>query len=435
MPITDELGRRAASRLESPALANLPNFRADGITFENWLTWLGERQPFLGEAEHLHDRALFAELSEKIAIEVAASQLTAEESGYPLWLGEFVDLLHWSQSHVITLNYDNIVETTLDKSPRSDGDSVVRSADIVTGFPNGRGLMFGSGSYFEERGTLALHKLHGSIDWFSVPGDRTGATLERIPPNETRGTAAHRATIGGREAFIVPPTSTKGTYFDNPKTRFTWQQARDGLREAERVVLIGYSLPLTDTALARLLSMTIAGGQQEVVVVNPDADAVASRLGALGVEPGRVTTMSGSGCVGDFVDAEVDSATKELIRYLATQAESSPLSPVAVGWGYAGWGAITDASFDARVGSLRLTVDRVDLPLAAISDPASAADGPNARHTVTLGALFRYGVPTEIVAQIGDREWRVCTRATPDAAEEEGWVLLRPAGHQPDRRP
>lgn len=208
MPITDELGRRAASRLDTSKLPGLPDFRADGITFENWLTWLSERQPFLGEAEHLRDRALFAELSEKIAIEVAASQVAAEESGYPLWLGEFVDLLHWSQSNVITLNYDNIVETTLDKSPRFDGDSAVGSADIVTGFPNGRDL-FGSGSYFKERGTFALHKLHGSIDWFSVPGDQTGATLERIPPNDTRGKQQSLATrsLSAGSTWALPAKS------------------------------------------------------------------------------------------------------------------------------------------------------------------------------------------------------------------------------------
>ena len=85
MPITDELGRRAAARLE---LDDLPAFSPDGITFESWLTWLAERQPFLSEAEHLQDRARFAELSEAIAEVVTESQAAADEAGFPLWLGE-----------------------------------------------------------------------------------------------------------------------------------------------------------------------------------------------------------------------------------------------------------------------------------------------------------------------------------------------------------
>ncbi|MFL2002300.1 hypothetical protein [Microbacterium sp. A1-JK] len=429
MPITDELGRRAAARLE---LDDLPAFSPGGITFESWLTWLAERQPFLSEAEHLQDRARFAELSEAIAEVVTESQAAADEAGFPLWLGEFVDLLHWARSTVVTLNYDTIIEATVDKSPRFDGDEAIWSVDVVTGFPNGRGLMFGLGTYFEERGTFSMHKLHGSIDWYGVPGDRTGATLERIRTVENRSAAAHRATIGGREVFIVPPTSTKGTYFDNPKTRFSWQQARDGLRAAERVVLMGYSLPLTDTALARLLATTVANGPQEVVVVNPDADGVANRLVALGVDRARIRTHEGYDCVADYVSTEVEAATRELVEYLAS---TSPDSPVAVGWGYSGWGAVTEATLDAQGGTLRLCVDRVDQPLATVLYPGTTSDDPNVRPTMSLGQVLALGTPSAILVEVEGREWRICTRAQPEPAQESDWILLRPIGHQPDRRP
>ncbi|WP_295851397.1 hypothetical protein [uncultured Microbacterium sp.] len=429
MPVTDELGRRAAKRLE---LDGLPNFHPEGITFESWLTWLAERQPFLTEAEHLQDRARFAQLSEAIAEVVRESQEAADSSGFPRWLGEFVDLLHWGESSVITLNYDTIIEATVDKSPRFDGDEAIRAADVVTGFPNGRGVMFGSGPYFQDRGTFTLHKLHGSVDWFGVPGDRTGATLERITKVERRGPRAHLATIGGREVFIVPPTSTKGTYFDNPKTRFTWQQARDGLREAERVVLMGYSLPLTDTALARLLVTTLFERTQEIVVVNPDADGVASRLSALGVEPVRIQRYDGFNCVADFVDSEVSSSARQLVTHLVEVAATTPSSPVAIGWDYNGWGAIADGELVAgRV--LRLTLDRVDQPLGTILRPGTVSDDPHARRTRTVGELLALGTPASIVAVIDGREWRVCARAIPDSSEESDWVLLRPTGHYPDR--
>ncbi|WP_426736976.1 hypothetical protein [Plantibacter sp. 2H11-2] len=432
MPITDELGQRAALRL---GLNDLPQFQADGITFESWMTWLAERQPFLSEAEHLQDRARFAELTEAIAIEVAASQVAADTAGFPQWLGEFVDLLHWAQSEVITLNYDTIIETTLDKSPRFDGDSTVNSADTVTGFPNGRGLMFGSGPYFEDRGTFRLYKLHGSIDWFGVPGDRTGATLGRIPTAEGRGVTAHRATIGGREVFLVPPTSTKDSYFDNPKTRFTWSQARDGLHEADRVVLMGYSLPLTDTALARLLVTTMAGAALDVVVVNPDAQGVANRLVALGVDRARIQTYEGYDCVVNFVADEVKAATRELLQHLVELVGSTPNSPVAVGWGSSEWGAITDALLDTVTGTLHLVVDRVDQPLGTVLYPGNVSDDPSVRPTKTLGELLALGTPSSIVAEVEGREWQVCARAMPEATEEPDWVLLRPIGHQPDRRP
>lgn len=67
MPITDELGRRAAATLSWADAPDIPTFSATGITFESWLMWLSERQPYLSEAEHLRDRARFAELSSALA--------------------------------------------------------------------------------------------------------------------------------------------------------------------------------------------------------------------------------------------------------------------------------------------------------------------------------------------------------------------------------
>lgn len=427
MPLTDELGLRIAERLQLAGERSTPSFAADGVTFENWMTWLAERQPFHSEEEHLEDRARFARVTGAIADELRDAQQAATAGGLPSWLSQFVDLAHWSRSSLITLNYDTLIEAEISEHPRHDSESVVRPHDVVVGTPNAVGVFTGKATGYRNRETLRLHKLHGSTDWYAVPGDATGATLEQISQPDD-GTYAAKATIGGREPFIVPPTSTKGGYFDNPKTRFIWRQARDALNSSERIVLMGYSLPLTDTALARLFHSTIGQGSQRLLVVDPDADAVVQRLRALGVANERVEMLSGRQCVADFVAHEVNVAAREL----ATAVAGDPAlgRPVSVGWESSGWGAITNARLSGL--TLELVVDRVDRPLAGLRHPESiATEDSGARSTMTLGDLVHLGQFERVELAIDGARLPVVARVTTGAPNSDDWLLLRPAGAPP----
>lgn len=431
MPITDELGRQAAATLSWADAPDIPTFSASGITFESWLTWLSERQPYLTEAEHLRDRARFAELSGALADVLREAQRPFSESGGPAWLSEFIDAAHWMQSDVITLNYDTMIEEDVQHGLRFDGETAVRADDIVTGTPNSRGVFQGKATGFVDRDTLRLHKLHGSIDWFSVPGDATGLTLDRINVNADKPSHAQQATIGGREVFIVPPTSSKGGYFDNPRTRFVWQQARDALVSSERVVLIGYSLPLTDTALARLLATTLAGNAQEVVVVNPDADAVGERVKALGVDAERIRVIDGWDCVEDFVTAETQLLSAALALEVYADKAVNPDRPIAVGW-HERWGAVTGAHIEPN-GTLVLTIDHASHSLSLVQHPASTAPAPDwSRPTLTLGDVPGDLAPSRLVMRWDSQDWPLAARAIPSYQVEEDWVLLRPAGRHPN---
>lgn len=430
MPITDELGRQTIATLDWADDPGIPSFTPSGITFESWLTWLSERQPYLSEAEHLRDRARFAELSAALAHVLRDAQRPASESGGPAWLSEFVDVTHWAQSDVITLNYDTLIEANVQRGIRFDGDTAVHANDIVTGTPNSRGVFQGKATDFVDRNTLHLHKLYGSVDWFSVPGDVTGMTLERIDTPTGPPSRAHQATVGGREVFIVPPTSSKGGYFDNPRTRFVWQQAREALVASERVVLIGYSLPLTDTALARLLATTLADGAQEIVVVNPDAAGVRGRVVALGIDDKRISVFDGWSCVEQFVTSEVSALSAAVAEELRDDGNVSPGRPIAVGW-HERWGAVI-ASHVEEDGTLVLTIDDASHQLDLIQHPKSTTPPPDwSRPTLTLGDVLGDEAPSRIVMRWDGVDWPVAARATPSHQVEDDWVLLRPAGRHP----
>lgn len=389
------------------------------------MSWLSERQPYQDEEDYYEDQARFAAFTRTLAQVLEESETAAIRSGVPSWVHEFISILHWSRSDTLTLNYDTLIETALDEGLTFDAKGRVRSGSVVTSFPRNEAVMFGDGrGLIEERDTFALHKLHGSVDWFAVAGDRTGATLDRFATREHRNPMLREIAVGGRDVFLVPPTSSKTGYFDNPKTRFIWRRSKEALHNADRVVLMGYSLPLTDTALARMLWMTLASGKQEIVVVNPNAEDVRSRLVALGVDRERITQFTGLSCVEAFVTQEIDAHARSVAsEFIAMTSDK----PVAVGWSTNFMGAIVNADFDSDSSTLHLTLDALDAPLGTIEHPVNETPSVSARKTMTVGQLRQLGTPLKIVAHHDEQQWTVAARL-PDLRDAPDWILLVPAG-------
>jgi pimeloyl-ACP methyl ester carboxylesterase len=125
--------------------------------------------------------------------------------------------------------------------------------------------------------TFRLLKLHGSLDWWGVPDDWTGATLSRGEVRSTFGAPGRmgdlerRRVLPGREPFIIPPSLSKAAYYQNPILRELWQSALDALRSADRVSLIGYSLPPADPVMRGLLETAFRSDPPTVDVVNSDS--------------------------------------------------------------------------------------------------------------------------------------------------------------------
>jgi hypothetical protein len=97
-----------------------------------------------------------------------------------------------------------------------------------------------------------------------------------------------RRLLPGRVPFVVPPSAVKSPYYRNPVIREIWQQAADSLRQADRVFVVGYSLPPTDLTLAGMLTSALADSQATVTVIDLRASAVAERLASLGFPSNRI---------------------------------------------------------------------------------------------------------------------------------------------------
>ncbi len=324
--------------LESTGLADEPDVPtgvfSQSYTFEDWLSTLGEYQPYLSERQNLANAERFARLRDAIAAALVECEAEASASGLRRWLDSLVRLLHHREATVLTLNYDRLVEIALCRAALQDmQDEVGRPVDdrsAVRDIPPTKihhPTYEDVGSWAPSR-TLRLLKLHGSLDWWMSPGDTTGSTLVRdelrfdqygMPVEPTPEEQSRILT--GRERGLVPPVLSKGSYFNNSVTRQLWRDAYEALGVAHNVAIVGYSLPPGDSMMTNLLVSTLRREDAAVTVVNLETDDIAKRVGQLVSHP--VNRFTGLSCVADYVADYLDRADAE---FRANFVQPSPLN-------------------------------------------------------------------------------------------------------------
>lgn len=377
MPLLKKLGQVVLDRLRADdnrgeridhLLKQLERALSDDGTaagspgFESWLARLAEDQPYLSQRENLERRALFSQVSEvmwEVMVEQQDKVLTLWEGKDPSlepkeWLFDIVSLFHQRGSTVITLNYDNLVEHAAASSFLRGASTMpgtqsrtVRVDDLFGGLPPflppvdtievetsvlGQSTVRTSPTVT----TFNLLKLHGSLSWFWIPNDPSGVTLAAWNVAELgrdlKDKAVRRRDLPGREAFLVPPTTSKASYFETTVTRELWRRAYEALAVAKRVVLVGYSLPAADSTFLGLLADTIVGREVEVVAVNSKPDPVTAQLARLGVE----ADISVVDDVKTWVKQEINRDAKELVSQLQSWAKEVPgraaATSLSVGW-------------------------------------------------------------------------------------------------------
>ena len=334
-PITDDLGRLAIARAQADSPERFP-----GGSFETWLSYLSESQPFLSEAENLANRALFARLVDAVHQVMCEIELSAVGEGLPPWLDRLVSALHARRATVVTFNYDRILERTLaglnlgdfSKEPGEHRIGWADPLDQVPPYPPNPSRWAGS-----ARQTLRLCKLHGSLNWFWVPGDGSGTTLHHW---ELEDDPSGRARfLPGREPFVVPPASGKSAFFTNPIMRETWRQAHQALSGAARVWLVGYSLPITDLTSASMVSATLSRKDVTVGVINLAPEPVLNSLHQLTGNWGFSQED-----VEGFAQQYVATASEELAERCRTADTAPADTRVVVAWNKDRMGRVTKAT-------------------------------------------------------------------------------------------
>jgi hypothetical protein len=156
------------------------------------------------------------------------------------------------ENTIITFNYDLVVEHALRalRVPYSygwrDPRTVFRDEGVA-------------------RGGLPLLKLHGSINWVA------GRRKNRMTRPPTAYAEYEHARKAGEVPVLVPPSWAKtfsGVLLD------VWNEAVERLSTATRIIVIGFSMPATDTHFKYLLAAGLRENVslREILFVNPDAE-------------------------------------------------------------------------------------------------------------------------------------------------------------------
>jgi hypothetical protein len=267
--LTTELERQAHSDGEDRGNVNL----------ERLMTRLASGMPYdeeLGEPGILN--VLLAELK---AIFIEEIQQAVKRECHWEELDRLAKVCLQDQITCITYNYDDIFDQALRQEselsqrdgkagyewdPNSGYGFYCRpSANCVSGFIQNP----------MSATALLLLKLHGSMNWRvrrgTVPPYRVDDILHHInwqahgvpPPRlimhgwtgmNQRDSVQRLEQHLDATPVIVPPILTKSELKEQPLLRLLWSLAYEAIKNAEELIFVGYSLPMTDIAAAFLFS-------------------------------------------------------------------------------------------------------------------------------------------------------------------------------------
>lgn len=335
MPTTNELGDSVVERLESESLAWPSNMRfRKGMSVESWLTLLGEDQPYLSEAENLENGALFLRLKNAIYEELTLRQNVTLGSAMPSWLRRLVMAFHVTEATVITFNYDTLVESCVQslriRGQSKDPVAVGEILDEQPPLPQ-VGARWGRDVWNQ---TFRLLKLHGSVDWWSMPDDVIGMSLARTefrssfgePTTQTEST--RRRELPGREPFIVPPSFGKSRYFRIPLVRELWHRAAEAISQAERVSFLGYSLPAADATVNGILRRAVGERSVKSDIVNPHPIDLVERVNQLcNCESQLYDSVN---CMDDFAADVASELSRDVVNGLRSVSAEIQDKPILV---------------------------------------------------------------------------------------------------------
>jgi len=456
LPLANELGNQAFERVLSES-ADATAWRRFSLEypFEVALSLLAEPLPHLTDRENKRNAARFAELSAAVAGVLDEAQAAAFTDEPPPWLYALVSVLHQRRSTIVSFNYDTAIETGVEshwlvperarRLPASasrldslagpyEGFSKVGATDLLWHLPP---LFAGTEGPRELVKTMRLLKLHGSIDWWWVPGDPSGSTLEReglygrFGAPQRASDQMRRDYLPSRERFIVPPLAAKTPYYGNPVTRQLWQDAYHSLRRASRVALIGYSLPVTDMVTFGMLQSAIQGRDIALEVVNRDVDELEPRLKALiGVGPKDplprwVRTWDGEHSVESYCQWLGYRQGSEFARALEQRQDRFPRdASMHVGWPVAG-GEKSRKVFRVRANNDVVVLETAPVDGMVRPDRFEPFDPTPHGGEPTFGAVRQLLADTDrIVAVHGDSE----PFAVVNIASAANWIRFVPAG-------
>lgn len=341
MPLVDELSLAVAGFHASYSTAARTSGLDTAISkliqrnFEEALSYLAERKPWLEESENQKDKVRLLELTRNIRVVIARRQAAAREdigAGRCDWIVPLFEYWHKNRSVVITLNYDTLIEEIIERIGTAKREPVphpvhhnsfsthpldaLRVCNIYPGILKDAWLGTNSGGFrnsFENQPSFRLLKLHGSVNWFK--SDAPNADSDTI--SYVAGTAVPTTPVQGAPAavedkapYIVAPVPNKGGLVQHDSLRAMWREASEAIKWSRRIVIMGYSMPANDTLFIQLIRGNLFNSKPAIELVSPDKTLLTKVTKMFDGEESVVEQrFSEENCVRDFVEKEEFAAT------------------------------------------------------------------------------------------------------------------------------
>ena len=103
--------------------------------------------------------------------------------------------------------------------------------------------------------TMEILKLHGSINWYYSGEQGNGG--EQLYLSSFRGDEEIEINLKDLFPLIIPPVLDKVSYYKHNTLKTMWNEAKNSLLVAEKVYVIGYSIPETDLTVKFMLQKYI----------------------------------------------------------------------------------------------------------------------------------------------------------------------------------
>ena len=284
---------------------------------ETLLSYYAIPGPHDDPVERLRKQWVTRLLEDKIGQILQQREDDGTEQGPDRPIDKLVSKWHEHRTHVLTTNYDTIVEQAAsDNADVTSGGGLSLAAIYPVPIANAsardrEGVYFAPGS----PDTFMLYKLHGSTTWYKSSGDTTFDPIYRLTNTRASDPSAARY-VADKRRFIVPPVYDKSSLLSHESIRSIWEQAKNkALRQADTLYVMGYSLPETDVAMHTLLwegTRTDSGASSSkkiLYVVDIDNEVIQRYVRKLGrYYDVRDCYAGGDGAFDEFVEAYVGNA-------------------------------------------------------------------------------------------------------------------------------
>ncbi|EGQ63509.1 hypothetical protein GGI1_19879 [Acidithiobacillus sp. GGI-221] len=211
----------------------------------------------------------------RFQMQIAISQTIAyyvHNANNNSYLHKFVDGLSRSaKSSIITLNYDDLIERACESNSTPYSLGIARRA-FGGVFDIDCSMYIGNMLDIDERvSSLPIYKLHGSCNWMACQ-DKNVTVISDMQEFFVNGDFWDTSGWNKYNLIMEPPTIDK--MYAGRILSAIWGKAYDSIRQASRLVVIGYSFPENDGYVKYLFMASVADNHvlKEALFVEPQCD-------------------------------------------------------------------------------------------------------------------------------------------------------------------